>query len=96
MNNSRVYKDKRWQAARRRALAASGYRCRNCARFGKNRDADTVHHANPVNEFPELRYVAWNLVPLCAECHNKMHNREDGRLTALGEQWRARVSPRLL
>lgn len=82
-----------WKALRASVLRSSKYRCQNCARYGRARDATTVHHANPIEERPDLRTARWNLVALCDECHNAMHDRTTHKLTALGERWRARVSP---
>lgn len=91
--NAEFYESNRWRAARRSVLSACGYRCRNCIRYGKHTDATVVHHANPLEEYPELGFTFWNLVALCDKCHNMMHDRTTHRLTELGEQWRKRVSP---
>mgnify|MGYP002312473412 FL=1 len=93
MSKDKFYSTKAWGAMRMRVIRESKYKCQNCARYGKTQDATTVHHANPIEERPDLRLKRWNLIALCDECHNKMHDRSTHKLTALGEQWRARVSP---
>ena len=87
------YTSGQWDTLRASVLRSSKYRCQNCARYGRARDATTVHHANPIEERPDLRTARWNLIALCDECHNAMHDRTTHKLTALGERWRARVSP---
>jgi 5-methylcytosine-specific restriction enzyme A len=72
-------------------LKRDEYRCQECKRYGKNIEATTVHHINPLLERPDLRLVTKNLLSLCGTCHDKMHDRITDRLTALGEQWRERM-----
>lgn len=93
MSKDKFYSTKAWEAMRIRVIRESRHKCQNCARYGKMRDATTVHHANPIEERPDLRLKRWNLISLCDECHNKMHDRSTHKLTVLGEQWRARVTP---
>ncbi|MCQ2113333.1 MAG: HNH endonuclease [Bacteroidaceae bacterium] len=45
----------------------------NCRRYGKKREATTVHHIKHLDEFPELAFDDKNLISLCGKCHNKMH-----------------------
>jgi 5-methylcytosine-specific restriction protein A len=93
MSKDKFYSTKAWEAMRMRVIRESRHKCQNCARYGKMQDATTVHHANPIEERPDLRLKRWNLIALCDECHNKMHDRSTHKLTALGERWRMRVSP---
>ena len=72
------YMDPRWLRKRTFILARDGYRCQECKRYGRRREAEIVHHKKPVEFFPELAFVDENLVSLCAKCHNKMHP-EKGR-----------------
>ena len=87
------YKSKRWAAKRKEILRRDRYQCQQCRRYGLAVDATVVHHAHPVEDYPELAWCEWNLVSLCAGCHNAMHDRETGALTDLGMSWRRRVSP---
>ena len=72
------YHTKQWQNIRERALKRDGYKCRECARFGKIRPATQVHHIKPIEEAPELKLDMDNLISLCMACHNKKHP-EKGR-----------------
>lgn len=85
------YKTPRWESKRKKILRRDEYRCQECKRYGKNKEATTVHHINPLLDHPEWRLESWNLVSLCYVCHDKMHDRVNNELTALGEQWRDRV-----
>ena len=88
------YKAPRWLRARARALQAFGYECQECRRFGVKREATVVHHVWPVETWPEYAWASWNHLPLCSECHDRMHDRNTNQLTDLGERWRRRTSPR--
>ncbi|MDL2248600.1 HNH endonuclease [Tyzzerella sp. OttesenSCG-928-J15] len=59
-----------------------------CSRKGKTASANTVHHCEPDNA--ERFYEATNLISLCTDCHNKMHNRITNELTELGLKWKER------
>ena len=87
------YKSKRWAAARRAALRRDRHQCRECSRYGLAVSASVVHHAWPAEDWPELAWTAWNLVSLCLACHNAMHDRDTGALTARGMALRRRVTP---
>lgn len=87
------YKSKRWVAARRAALRRDRHQCRECSRYGLAVNASVVHHAWPAEDWPELAWMPWNLVSLCPACHNAMHDRDTGALTARGMALRRRVTP---
>ena len=87
------YKSRRWSRLRRSILDKDKCRCRQCQRYGLAVDATVVHHAYPAEDFPQYAWSRWNLISLCAGCHNAMHDRETGELTELGLSWRRRVSP---
>jgi 5-methylcytosine-specific restriction endonuclease McrA len=86
----KLYKTKRWERKRVAVLRRDEYLCQEEKRYGKNIAANTVHHIYPVEKYPELALVAWNLLSLCTECHNKMHDRNTGEVTELGKQWQER------
>lgn len=86
-------KNKRWRHLRERALRRDGYRCQEAARFGRREPAEVVHHIWPAEEFPEYAYCLWNLVSLSASAHDAMHDRQTGKLTALGLRWKRRSPP---
>ena len=87
------YKDGRWKRKRKVILKRDDYLCRECKRYGRTTPATTVHHIYPAEQYPEWRLMSWNLISLCHECHNKMHDRNTGELSELGRRWVERVSP---
>lgn len=89
------YKTKRWERKRAVILRRDEYLCQECKRYGKSKEADTVHHINSVEERPDLAWVNINLLSLCGPCHNRMHDRDTGQLTTLGEYWRSKIAPLL-
>lgn len=84
MRSSR-YKDQRWIRKRKAILSRDGYRCQISARYGKNVPADTVHHIFPLAEYPQFWLCDWNLISVSREAHDRMHDRNTGRLTEEGE-----------
>lgn len=89
----RFYKTSKWKAKRERILKRDEYLCRECKRYGKSTQATTVHHAYPLEQYPELALVSNNLVSMCSSCHDSMHDRTSRELTEAGEKWKQRVSP---
>ena len=87
------YEGKRWESLRHWAFRRDGYRCRECARYGRRVEAERAHHVWPAEEYPEYAWCAWNLLSLCKGCHDKMHDRNTRELTALGLYWLRRTSP---
>ena len=85
------YKSRKWERKRATVLRRDGYLCRECRRYGRTVQATTVHHVHPLEERSDLALDDRNLVSLCATCHDGMHDRVTGRLTALGEWWRRKV-----
>lgn len=67
------YHSKKWESMRKRILVRDGYMCMNCKRYGRRRQATTVHHIKHYDEYPELALDPSNLISLCNECHNKEH-----------------------
>ncbi|WP_445662125.1 HNH endonuclease [Bacillus sp. FSL R12-0069] len=49
------YKTKRWKNKRINVLKRDSYQCQECKRYGKNKEATTVHHIHPLRNRPELR-----------------------------------------
>ena len=87
------YKEKRWKVKRLHILRRDGYMCRECQRYGRRVDADTVHHIYPAEEYPEYVYSDWNLISLCKKCHDGMHDRITNTLTDKGKSLMQRTSP---
>ena len=87
------HKSKKWKEKRKAILRRDEYLCRECRRYGRTRLATTVHHIIPIDQRPDLALASKNLISLCTECHNKMHDRDSGELTELGKRWAEKVSP---
>lgn len=87
MNKEMNYSNKKWRNKRAYILKRDRYKCRECMRFGRTSNADTVHHIYEAEKHVELRHTNWNLVSLCNTCHNKMHDRDNQTLTEQGLQW---------
>ena len=85
------YKTKEWIRKRIVILKRDNYQCRECKRYGKVTPANTVHHILPLHERPDLKLDNRNLISLCEECHEKMHNKFNDTLSKLGEEWRERI-----
>ncbi len=67
------YKDPRWIRKREAILARDGYKCRRCRRYGRNREAEEVHHILHADQYPERAFDDSNLISLCGACHRKQH-----------------------
>lgn len=87
------YKSRRWKILRASILRRDAYQCRECRRYGKAVQADTVHHVYPAQPYPQWAWAPWNLLSLCFACHNAMHDRDGELLTDKGLAWCRRVSP---
>ena len=88
-----TYKTRKWLRTRERELRRDEYMCRECRRYGRTTQATTVHHIYPLEQYPEWKLASWNMISLCLECHNKMHDRNTNELTELGQSWADRISP---
>ena len=76
-----------WDRTRRAVLRRDEYLCQECKRYGKTKSAEVVHHIRPLEKHPELRVKTWNLISLCRECHEAMHERKTNELTEKGLNW---------
>ena len=82
--SEKFYKSKKWKTKRQSILRRDDYLCRECKRYGKTTPATTVHHILPMEQRPDLKLNSLNLISLCNECHNKMHDRNTNELTEKG------------
>lgn len=89
----KLYNKKKWKIKREYILKRDKYMCKECARFGKRVDADTVHHIYPVEFYPQYAMSNWNLISLCNKCHNEMHDRKTHQLTQKGEKLKNKTIP---
>lgn len=67
------YTSARWKRKRIHILKRDNYMCQECRKYGRQRQAVTVHHIKHVDKHPELAYTDSNLISLCESCHNKAH-----------------------
>lgn len=72
------YNSKNWKRAKASALRRDSYLCQDCKKYGRMRQADTVHHIKHLEDHPELALNLSNLVSLCNACHNKRHPEKGG------------------
>lgn len=93
--SKKFYKSKKWKKKRQSILKRDEYLCRECKRYGKTTQATTVHHILPLEQRPDLKLNSINLISLCNECHNQMHDRNTNELTEKGKRWTDRISPHL-
>lgn len=86
------YKSAKWERKRAAILKRDEYLCQECKRYNKSTEANVVHHIFPLEQYPEYALENWNLISLCHQCHECMHERYTGKLSPLGMQWVDRVS----
>ena len=67
------YQSTEWKRKREAILARDNYQCQECRRYGKLRQAVTVHHKQHLEDHPELAFDNDNLISLCRACHDKAH-----------------------
>lgn len=87
------YKDKRWLRISAAAMRRDGYMCQLSKRYGKQVQAEVVHHIYPADEYPEYAYCLWNLISLSRKMHNTLHDRENDTLTTDGIALKRRTTP---
>ena len=85
MRYEAFYHSARWRRKREAILRRDGYQCQVSRRFGKIREANTVHHIFPRDEFPEYEWADWNLISLSQDAHNTLEDRTSGELTEAGK-----------
>lgn len=78
VNKRRLYNSKRWKDKRQYILHRDGHTCLECKKYGKNTEANIVHHIKEYEDFPELALTNSNLATVCASCHNKLHPEKGG------------------
>lgn len=85
----RFYKSREWLELRQRVLEAEHFECELCKQKepAQYTRADCVHHVNEVRNRPDLALsmtyrdregVHKNLLALCNQCHNDIHERYNG------------------
>lgn len=82
--NKKIYNSKAWKNKREYILRRDHYLCQESKRYGKHVEAETVHHIYPLEDYPELAFVNWNLISLSHDKHNELHDRTSHALTEKG------------
>ena len=80
----KTYHNRAWRSKRKQILKRDNFLDKELLRYGRRIEADTVHHIYPLEFYPELALVDWNLISLSKENHNAMHNRSDHNLSPRG------------
>lgn len=83
-NTKLFYKDYTWRKLALDIIAEHKHECYMCKKHGKYTRATMVHHVKHLKQHPELAYSRTykdkdgehiQLMPLCHECHEKIHER---------------------
>ena len=81
----KFYKTDEWIELKDEVLEECHHECQECIKHGRYTKADCVHHVNEVRVVPSLALSKYyidsngkkqrNLLPLCNQCHNKVHDK---------------------
>jgi 5-methylcytosine-specific restriction endonuclease McrA len=69
------YNSKGWRRLSHKIIRAAHGECRMCSDAHRLTPAVLVHHIKHLREHPELAYTESNLMPLCHDCHERIHRR---------------------
>lgn len=79
------YQTEEWKTLRQEVMEDSHFECQECLKRGRYTKANCVHHVNEVRNRPDLALSRYyvdgagkkqnNLVPLCNQCHNIIHDK---------------------
>jgi 5-methylcytosine-specific restriction endonuclease McrA len=69
------YNSRGWRNLADEVIVANHGECQMCKDSHILTRATLVHHVKPLREHPELAYDRSNLMPLCHDCHERIHNR---------------------
>lgn len=70
------YNSKDWKNLRALKFADANGLCEKCLKVGKVVQGVDVHHIKPIEFYWNKRLDYYNLILLCKDCHNEIHNRE--------------------
>ena len=70
------YQSKEWQLLRNQKWVDADGLCEMCRAKGIIRSAKEIHHIEPITENWNKRLDYDNLIALCSDCHNAIHNRQ--------------------
>ena len=70
---SPFYKDRAWRSLALKIIKDNHNECYMCKQQGRYTPAKLVHHIKPLRQAPQLAYDRDNLMPLCHDCHERIH-----------------------
>lgn len=70
------YHTTEWKKKRKKILKRDHNSCQRCRQNGRYRKAETVHHKKHLKDVPELALTDDNLISLCKDCHEAMHQKK--------------------
>lgn len=88
------YNSAKWRHKSARVMSHYNYIDQVQKRYGKMQQAELVHHALPLEDFPEYAYHKDNLIPVSRSTHRGLHN-DDGTLTAMGAEVATRAARKI-
>lgn len=71
----RFYKSYEWRTLALDIIKNAHGECAMCKAEHRLTKATTAHHIKYLRDAPELAYERSNLMPLCHDCHEKIHGR---------------------
>lgn len=69
------YGSHEWRKLAKSVIKSARKECALCKKEHRLTRATTVHHIRHLKDAPELAYERSNLMPLCHDCHERMHKR---------------------
>ena len=72
---SPFYKSRAWRGLALKIIKMRHNECEMCKQRGRYTPAKLVHHVKPLKQAPELAYDSNNLMALCHDCHEAIHER---------------------
>lgn len=72
------YRSKPWRRKREYILKRDKYLCQECKKYGRNTEANVVHHLIEIEDDSSLKLTNSNLQSVCKACHNKLHPEKGG------------------
>lgn len=85
--NHEFYMSPKWKRKREIVMRHCHYEDQEARRYGLCVSATMVHHIYPLKDYPMLGLQEWNLLPLSATSHNKMHDRLTDVIVGPGLYW---------
>lgn len=91
--NDQFYNSKRWRKHAAAIMSRHNYIDQVQRRYGRIIQAEMIHHALPLDDFPEYAFSDFNLIPVSRATHRSLHN-DDGSLSIAGIDLARRIARR--